>query len=251
MFIFFICLQIFSHFYFDSHLSELFFSVWALWDRPWVGNTFHCWYNYPFHQLGENESMGFHENRDHDVNPLPIIHYRICLSVLNQISFRHWAPNCSFDPIFFCRFSCIIFLQIQQFGGTTCSRWRSTGPSWWPSSRTWSEKTSGRCSSTTLPPWLFSPSAGATRCIGWAPWSSWCTTWPTTGWSWPSCANMPDMRWRHQKLIVKLSSTWFSEQKCCDIAFVIFCLTWTYSRIGIFPTWIIYSTTSEAAQVLI
>ena len=130
MFIFFICLQIFSHFYFDSNLSELFPSVWALWDRPWVGNTFHCWYNYPFHQLGENESMGFHENRDHDVNPLPIIHYRICLSVLNQISFRHWAPNCSFDPIFFCRFSCIIFLQIQQFGGTTCSRWRSTGPSW-------------------------------------------------------------------------------------------------------------------------
>ena len=30
---------------------------------------------------------------------------------------------------------------------------------------------------------------------------------------------------------------------------MIFCLTWTYSRIGIFPTWIIYSTTSEAAQV--
>ena len=39
------------------------------------------------------------------------------------------------------------------------------------------------------------------------------------------------------------------DQRCCDIAFVMFCLTWTYSRIGIFPTWIIYSTTSEAAQV--
>ena len=49
--------------------------------------------------------------------------------------------------------------------------------------------------------------------------------------------------------IFKLS-TLFSGQRCCDIAFVIFCLTWTYSRIGIFPTWIIYSTTSEAAQVL-
>ena len=24
----------------------------ALWDRPWVWNTAHCWYNYPFHPLG-------------------------------------------------------------------------------------------------------------------------------------------------------------------------------------------------------
>merc|ERR1719187_831027 len=39
-------------------------------------------------------------------------------------------------------------------------------------------------------------------------------------------------------------------EKCCDIAFVMFCLTWTYSRIGIFPTWIIYSTTTEAAQLV-
>ena len=31
---------------------ELLLSVWALWDRPWIGNTFHCWYNYPFHDLG-------------------------------------------------------------------------------------------------------------------------------------------------------------------------------------------------------
>lgn len=38
--------------------------------------------------------------------------------------------------------------------------------------------------------------------------------------------------------------------KCCDISFVIFCLTWTYSRLGIFPSWIIYSTTSEAAQLV-
>ena len=38
-------------------------------------------------------------------------------------------------------------------------------------------------------------------------------------------------------------------QRCCDVSFVIFCLTWTYSRLGIFPSWIIYSTTAEAAQV--
>ena len=27
-------------------------SVVAFWDRPWVWNTAHCWYNYPFHPLG-------------------------------------------------------------------------------------------------------------------------------------------------------------------------------------------------------
>ena len=30
-----------------------FCSVWSLWDRPWLWNTLHCWYNYPFHPLGE------------------------------------------------------------------------------------------------------------------------------------------------------------------------------------------------------
>ena len=47
----------------------------------------------------------------------------------------------------------------------------------------------------------------------------------------------------------KIGFDFIFDQRCCDIAFVMFCLTWTYSRIGIFPTWIIYSTTSEAAQV--
>ena len=48
----------------------------------------------------------------------------------------------------------------------------------------------------------------------------------------------------------KIGFDFIFDQRCCDIAFVMFCLTWTYSRIGIFPTWIIYSTTSEAAQVI-
>merc|ERR1719209_2077251 len=39
-------------------------------------------------------------------------------------------------------------------------------------------------------------------------------------------------------------------KNCCDISFVLFMLTWTYTRIGIFPTWIIYSTTIEAAQLV-
>ena len=35
----------------------------------------------------------------------------------------------------------------------------------------------------------------------------------------------------------------------CDVAFLIFMFTWTL-RLGIFPTWIIYTTTVEAAQVI-
>ena len=38
-------------------------------------------------------------------------------------------------------------------------------------------------------------------------------------------------------------------QSLCDICFVIFMFTWTL-RLGIFPTWIIYTTTVEAAQVI-
>merc|ERR1719186_1014553 len=39
-------------------------------------------------------------------------------------------------------------------------------------------------------------------------------------------------------------------KKCCDLSFVIFMLTWVYTRLGIFPTWIIYSTTIDAAQLV-
>ena len=46
----------------------------------------------------------------------------------------------------------ITFLQIQPFGGTTCWRWLFTGLYCSPSSPTWSEKTFGRCLSTTSPP---------------------------------------------------------------------------------------------------
>jgi hypothetical protein len=26
-------------------------SAWALWEKPWVWNTFYCWYGYPFHPV--------------------------------------------------------------------------------------------------------------------------------------------------------------------------------------------------------
>ena len=35
-----------------SRCKSRLYSVGALWDRPWVWNTAHCWYNYPFHPLG-------------------------------------------------------------------------------------------------------------------------------------------------------------------------------------------------------
>ena len=106
--------------------------------------------------------------------------------------------------------------------------------------------------SYSAPPscWSWSQ-AGATRCTEWVPSSSWCTTSPTTGWSWPRCASTLDTRWPsfNMPFMPKIGFDFIFDQRCCDIAFVMFCLTWTYSRIGIFPTWIIYSTTSEAAQV--
>ena len=40
----------------------------------------------------------------------------------------------------------------------------------------------------------------------------------------------------------------FLLQTLCDISFVIFMFMWTL-RLGIFPTWIIYTTTVEAAHV--
>merc|ERR1739838_694179 len=34
-------------FYFTAHIL----SVWALIGKPWVWNTFYCWYGYPFHAI--------------------------------------------------------------------------------------------------------------------------------------------------------------------------------------------------------
>ena len=39
-------------------------------------------------------------------------------------------------------------------------------------------------------------------------------------------------------------------QTVCDLSFVMFMLMWTL-RLGIFPSWIIYTTTVEAAHVRI
>ena len=37
-------------FYFLAHV----YSLWALGDKPWVWNTFECWYGYPNHDIGAN-----------------------------------------------------------------------------------------------------------------------------------------------------------------------------------------------------
>ena len=49
-------------------------------------------------------------------------------------------------------------------------------------------------------------------------------------------------------LIMLVFSLFSILQTICDISFVVFMFTWTL-RLGIFPTWIIYTTTVEAAQV--
>jgi len=36
----------------------------------------------------------------------------------------------------------------------------------------------------------------------------------------------------------------------CDVIFGIFVLVWTFTRLGLFPTWILYSATVEAPQIL-
>ena len=36
-------------FYFSAHVT----SVLVLYDKPWVWNTFYCWYGYPFHSVGK------------------------------------------------------------------------------------------------------------------------------------------------------------------------------------------------------
>jgi len=34
-------------FYLSAHVCGVYF----IWDKPWVWNTAHCWYNYPFHEI--------------------------------------------------------------------------------------------------------------------------------------------------------------------------------------------------------
>ena len=40
-------------FYFTAHVV----SVYTLLGKPWVWNTFDCWYGYPNHIIGENEKV--------------------------------------------------------------------------------------------------------------------------------------------------------------------------------------------------
>lgn len=39
-------------------------------------------------------------------------------------------------------------------------------------------------------------------------------------------------------------------QKMCDVLFACFALTWIVTRLGVYPTWILYSTTIEAPQIV-
>jgi ceramide synthetase len=39
-------------------------------------------------------------------------------------------------------------------------------------------------------------------------------------------------------------------QTVCDVAFGMFATTWVYTRLSVYPTWIIYSTSMEAGQIL-
>ena len=39
-------------------------------------------------------------------------------------------------------------------------------------------------------------------------------------------------------------------QRLCDILFACFALTWVVTRLGVYPTWILYSTTIEAPQIV-
>lgn len=39
-------------------------------------------------------------------------------------------------------------------------------------------------------------------------------------------------------------------QKLCDVLFGCFALTWVVTRLGVYPTWIMYSTTIEAPQIV-
>ena len=43
-------------FYFSAHVL----SVWFLASKPWVWNTFECWYGYPNHSLGKDISRLYH-----------------------------------------------------------------------------------------------------------------------------------------------------------------------------------------------
>ena len=39
-------------------------------------------------------------------------------------------------------------------------------------------------------------------------------------------------------------------QRPCDILFTLFAVTWIVTRLGVYPTWILYSTTIEAPQIV-
>jgi len=39
-------------------------------------------------------------------------------------------------------------------------------------------------------------------------------------------------------------------QRVCDVAFTMFAVTWVYTRLAVYPTYLIYSTSIEAGQIL-
>lgn len=155
-------------FYFLAHTL----SIWSLWDRPWVWNTLHCWYDYPFHAL----------------DPAVWWHYMLEMAFYLSLLVTQFTDvrRKDFWEMFIHHIATLALLILS-----------------------WSNHMH-RMGSLVL-----------------------------------IVHDLAD----HWMELAKLAK-YAGYMKCCDISFVIFCLTWTYSRLGIFPSWIIYSTTSEAAQLV-
>jgi len=155
-------------FYFTAHVV----SVGALWDRPWVWNTAHCWYNYPFHPL----------------DPTVWWHYMLEMAFYWSLFFTQFfdVKRKDFWEMFIHHVATLALLTLS-----------------------WSNHMH-RMGSLVLivhdfaDHWL--EMAKLLRYAGWA--------------------------------------------KSCDACFGIFTLVWAFSRLGLFPSWVCYSTITGAGQLV-
>jgi len=155
-------------FYFLAHTL----SVWSLWDRPWVWNTLHCWYDYPFHPL----------------DPAVWWHYMLEMAFYWSLFFSQFSDvkRKDFWEMFIHHLATLALLVLS-----------------------WSNHMH-RMGSLVLivhdfaDHWL--ELAKLFRYAGWA--------------------------------------------KTCDACFAGFTIVWAFSRLGLFPSWVLYSTVVEAAQMV-
>lgn len=155
-------------FYFTAHVV----SVWTLWDKPWVWDTVHCWYNYPFHSL----------------DPAVWWHYMLELAFYWSLFITQFfdVKRKDFWEMFVHHVATLLLLilswsvHMHRMGSLVllvhdvCDHWLELAK-------------------------LF-------RYSGWT--------------------------------------------RACDGSFVMFTVTWAFSRLGVFPAWVIYSTVIEAAQLV-